>query len=71
MPEGRESQLDLVWRTSLSCDGGACVQVAASGQMILIADSKVTGGPVLSYTRAEFRDFIAGTKNGEFDDLIQ
>ena len=69
MPEGQAVRPSVVWRTPRNCDGGACIQVAASGPMILIADSKVPGGPVLSYTRAEFRQFIAGAKNGEFDDL--
>jgi hypothetical protein len=39
--------------------------------MILIADSKAPGGPVLSCTTAEFREFITGAKNGDFDYLIQ
>jgi len=69
MPEGR--QPTLVWRTPLNCDAGACVQVAASGPMILVADSKVPGGPVLPFTRTEFRNFVIGAKNGEFDDLIE
>jgi hypothetical protein len=38
--------------------------------MILIADSKVPGGPALSYTVDEFREFITGAKNGDFDDLL-
>lgn len=70
MSKGRVGHPDLAWRTPLSCDAGACVQVAASGQMILVADSKAPQGPVLSYTRTEFRDFILGAKNGDYDDLI-
>jgi predicted secreted Zn-dependent protease len=71
MSEGRAAHSDLIWRRSLSCNSGACVEVAASGQTILIADSKAPSGPVLSYTAAEFREFITGAKNGDFDDLIQ
>lgn len=59
------------WRTARNCDGGACVQVAANGRMIMIADSKTPDAPALSYTVAEFREFIQGAKNGDFDDLIQ
>jgi hypothetical protein len=44
--------------------------VAASGSLRLIADSKAPEGPALSYTVEEFRAFIAGAKNGDFDDLI-
>jgi hypothetical protein len=71
MPEGRADHPGLVWRTPLRCDAGACVQVAASGPMILVADSKAPAGPVLSYTRTEFREFIIGAKNGDYDDLIR
>lgn len=59
------------WRTALSCNGGQCVQVAASGHMIIIGDSKSPDGPVLSYSTAEFREFIMGAKNGDFDDLME
>lgn len=62
---------DLTWRTPLSCNGGACVQVAASGPEVLIADSKAPYGPVLSYTHAEWQEFIIGVKKGDFDDLIK
>jgi uncharacterized protein DUF397 len=58
------------WRTARACDGGACVQVAANGPVILIADSKAPDGPALSYSLTEFREFIIGAKNGDFDDLI-
>lgn len=71
MPEGRVGHPGLVWRTPLRCDSGACVEVAASGQMILVADSKAPKGLVLSYTRTEFREFILSAKNGDYDDLIQ
>lgn len=70
MLEGRASHPGLVWRTPVRCDAGACVQVAASDQMILMADSKAPEGPVLSYTRTEFREFILSAKNGDYDDLI-
>lgn len=70
MTDGRAGLSEPTWRTVRSCDGGACVQVAASGPMILIADSKTPGGPALSYTVDEFREFIIGAKNGDFDDLI-
>lgn len=59
------------WRTARACDAGTCVQVAASGPMILIADSKIPSGPALSYTVEEFREFVIGVKNGDFDDLIE
>jgi predicted secreted Zn-dependent protease len=60
-----------VWRTSLTCNGGECVKVAASGEVILIADSKQHEGPILSYSHTEWQEFVSGIKNGDFDDLIK
>ncbi len=57
------------WRTAAKCDGGACVQVAAAGEMILLGDSKSPHGPTLSYTRDEWEAFVSGIKNGEFDTI--
>ena len=61
---------DLTWHTALSCNGGTCVMVAASGQTVFLADSKSPDGPVLKYSPAEWREFVTGIKNGDFDNLI-
>lgn len=66
----RDRYRDLIWRTAYSCNGGTCVRVAANGEMVLIGDSKAPHGPVLPFSRAEWREFLAGAKNGDFDDLI-
>lgn len=42
---------------------------AGSGRLILMRDAKNPGGPVLAFTEAEWSAFIAGVKDGEFDDL--
>ncbi len=42
---------------------------AGSGRLILMRDSKNPDGPVLAFTEAEWRAFIAGVKDGEFDDM--
>lgn len=70
MSHGEVSHTGLTWRTALSCNGGTCVAVAVSDQLVLIADTKKLDGPVLSYTLEEWREFLAGAKNGDFDDLI-
>jgi hypothetical protein len=71
MSQAWVSHGDITWRTALSCNGGTCIKVAASGESILIADSKEPDGPILTYTPAEWREFLAGAKNGDFDDLTQ
>jgi predicted secreted Zn-dependent protease len=67
----QDGNTSLTWRTALNCNGGTCVKVAATGHTILVGDSKTPNGPVLTYSPAEWREFVAGVKNGDFDDLIE
>ena len=61
----------LTWRTALSCNGGACVQVAATENGLLLGNTRQPSGPMLSYTPDEWREFVAGIKKGDFDDLLK
>ena len=65
-----ESLTDTPWRTAAKSGTGNCVQVARRGDIIMVADSKHPGGPVLSYTVPEFDAFLDGAKKGEFDDFL-
>lgn len=60
---------ELRWRTSSFTDNGTCVEVADlpdGGR--LVRDTKLgDASPVLQYTAAEWRAFVAGIKAGEFD----
>jgi Domain of unknown function (DUF397) len=67
---GSESLIDTPWRTAAKSGGGNCVQVTRRDGVIMIADSKNPGGPVLSYTMQEFDAFLDGAKKGEFDDFL-
>lgn len=57
-------------KSQASNPSGSCVQVAelADGA-IAMRNSRHPSGPALIYTRAEITAFLAGVKNGEFDDL--
>ncbi len=60
---------DLNWRVSRTCDGGACVMVARHGDSVVFGNTGQPGGPVYAYTTAEWKEFLAGVKSGDFDDL--
>jgi hypothetical protein len=59
-----------VWRKSTRSgdNGGACVEVARNlPGIIAVRDSKNPDGSALIFTSDEWRAFIAGVKDGEFD----
>jgi hypothetical protein len=61
------------WRTSSYSgnNGGQCVEVALHAgdrtPLCLVRDSKNRQGPVLAFTSAQWRSFIAGVRHGEFN----
>ena len=71
MPADRPAQPDCTvqWvKSSLSFANGNCVEVAGlEGGQIGVRDSKDVTGPVLRFTSAEWRAFLGGARNGEFD----
>jgi hypothetical protein len=44
-----------------------CVEVALVESGVAVRDSKNPAGAVLSFSPDEWRAFVDGTKNGEFD----
>jgi hypothetical protein len=63
---------DVIWRKSTASNpSGDCVELAALPRGdVAVRNSRDPHGPVLIYTRAEVAAFVAGAKDGEFDDLI-
>jgi hypothetical protein len=65
--------LDLAnakWRKSHRSNGNGgnnCVEVAFLDDGVAVRDSKDKAGPVLRFTEAEWRAFIDGARDGEFD----
>ena len=59
------------WLIATISGGGNCVQVKSEDGMVLIGNSRLAGGPFLSYTRDEWAAFLDGAKKGEFDELLR
>jgi hypothetical protein len=61
------------WRKSIISDTGGCVEVAFADGAVGVRDTKNRGtGPILEFNEREWRAFIAGAQNGEFDyDLLR
>lgn len=68
-PKSRSVKSCIQWvKSSLSFANGNCVEVAdLSGGEIGVRNSREPGGAVLRFTPAEWRAFIGGVRNGEFD----
>lgn len=64
-----KSASEPTWRTGKLCDGGACVEVGALGESVLIRNAADPDGLHVTLTRDEWRMFLAGVKDGDFDGL--
>jgi hypothetical protein len=58
-------------KSQYSNPNGECVELAAlpTGE-IAMRNSRFPAGPVLVYTQAEITAFLAGAKDGEFDQVV-
>lgn len=65
---GPASPGEPLWRIASFCNGGSCVRVAFWNQKVLLGDTKSPDGPIFSYTRPQWNEFIERVKRGEYDD---
>lgn len=63
------TQRDLDWHVSRTCDGGACIRVASSGETVLIGNTTRPESQAGEFTADEWRHFLAGVKSGDFDGI--
>jgi len=66
---GKELGLDNAqWQKSTHCgESGHCVEVAFVDGKTVVRDSKNSQGPVLVFDKTEWRAFIGGVQDGEFN----
>jgi len=57
------------WRIARRCDSGACVEIGALGELIMVRSSADPEGTRISLGRDEWQEFVAGVKDGVFDGL--
>lgn len=57
----------LVWRRSRYCEASQCVEVASSTEHVWLRNSSDPDGRVLHFTRDEWRTFVTGVQDGDFD----
>ena len=61
----------LAWRKSSFSGSNGCLEAARLGDsLIAVRDSKNPGEGAQLYNFHEWRSFLAGVRNGEFDDLV-
>jgi hypothetical protein len=58
---------ELVWHRGQSCDGGACVEIAAVGDTVLVRSSEDPHVVPLTLSRSEWQQLLADAKGGAFD----
>lgn len=55
------------WRKSSFSQLSGCVEVAFVEGRVALRDSKDRGGPVLVFDPTEWRAFLRGVRDGQFD----
>jgi Domain of unknown function (DUF397) len=62
-----DERADLQWRRPRQCGGEAtCVEVAFTGDRVLLRNSHAPDGLVAAFSRAAWADFVAAVKADEF-----
>lgn len=61
-----DGRAELAWRISSRCESGGCVEVAPTDDGVAVRHSAQPEGPILHYSAAEWRAFLAGVQNEEF-----
>jgi hypothetical protein len=62
---------EFIYTTSRSCGGGNCVEAAPlPNGAVALRDSKNRSTPPYIFTPEEWKELIAGIKNGDYDFFV-
>jgi len=67
MADGLRSE--RAWHRSSICESGACVEVTATEDAVMVRNSAKPDEALVTVSHAEWREFLAGLKEGTFDQL--
>jgi len=65
----RQQDAQAVWRRASACANTECVEVAALAGEVAVRSSQ-SPDVVLTFTKAEWTEFLSGAKAGDFDYLL-
>jgi hypothetical protein len=60
---------EAVWHQSSTCEGGACAEVAATDDAVMVRNPANPGDAPVTLSHAEWQGFLAAVKEGTFDRL--
>lgn len=60
---------ELAWHRSSTCESGACVEVTATQDAVMVRNSAQPDEALVTVCHAEWRAFLAEVKEGIFDRL--
>jgi hypothetical protein len=60
---------ELAWRRSTTCEGGACAEVAATDEAVMIRNPENPGDAPVTLSHVEWQGLLDGMKKGVFDRL--
>ena len=55
------------WHKSAHSGSAGCVEVATVDGRVGVRDTKDRGGPILVFNHEEWKAFLAGARDGDFD----
>jgi hypothetical protein len=64
-----QQNAQAAWRRSRACANTECVEVAALAGEVAMRSSQ-SPNVILTFTEAEWRQFVLGVKAGDFDDVL-